>query len=125
MFNPKPPARRKKAAANPKASPKRGPAKPSAVGDILDGLLQTTPLGQNLEQAQIWAQWETLAGPLLAAHGRPHSIKDRTLKVEVDSTVWMHRYSYKKFAILRAINRMAQKELVSDLFFLLGEPEEE
>jgi hypothetical protein len=37
----------------------------------------------------------------------------------------MHKYSYCKWEIIRRINRMAGKELVSDLFFLLAEDAEE
>lgn len=106
-----------------KKTVRRGRAKLSAVGDILQDLIENTQLGKQLEQARIWENWEAIVGPQWAAHGRPHSVKDKTLRIEVDSMVWMHRYAYKKTAILRKINQMAQEELVSDVFFMLGDGE--
>lgn len=119
-MNPSKPAPKRKRTPAKRPVRKRT-SKPVAVGDILGQLIQASPLGETLEQARIWEFWPEIAGPQLAAHGRPHSVQDRTLYIEVDSAVWMHRYSYKKFAIIRSINRMARKELVSDLFLRLLE----
>lgn len=55
------------------------------------------------------------------AHARPVSIKKGVLQVEVDSAVWMNKFSYRKWPILRRINRMARKELVHDIFLVLLE----
>ena len=85
---------------------------------------QTTQLGKNLEQAQIWEHWEELTGKHLAKHCRPHSIKDGQLRIIVESPVWMHKLSYLKWDLLLRINRMAGKELVSDTFFVLASDED-
>jgi predicted nucleic acid-binding Zn ribbon protein len=99
--------------------------KPVSVGDILQSLAATTKLGKHLEHAQIWEHWEEMVGPQLAAHGRPKTVKDGQLRVEADSSVWMHKFSYKKWAIIKAVNRVAGKELVNDLFVsLIGDDEE-
>jgi hypothetical protein len=41
------------------------------------------------------------------------------LRIEVDSAVWMHKINYRKWQILKRINRMARKELVSDIYIVL------
>jgi len=92
---------------------------PSSVGDILARLVKKTGLGKQMDQAQIWDRWEELAGPHLAAHGRPHAVRDNTLLVEVDSAVWMNKYAYHKWDILKRINGLFGHELVSDLFIML------
>jgi len=89
------------------------------VGEILKSLVQKTGLGKKMEQSRIWNEWTNLAGASLAEHGRPHGIKDQTLVVEVDSTVWMNRYAYHKWDILMRINRMYGREMVSDIYILL------
>jgi predicted nucleic acid-binding Zn ribbon protein len=99
-------------------------SKPQSVGEILARLVKKTGLGRRLEQAKIWEHWPEIAGPSLYAHGRPHSIKDKTLTVEVDSTVWMNKYAYFKWDILKRANLLAGKELVSDVFFVLAPDEE-
>ena len=50
-------------------------------------------------------------------------IKDKTLVVEVDSSVWMNRYAYYKWDILKRVNRMYGQEMISDIFIILT-PEE-
>lgn len=97
---------------------------PAKLGDILSSLTKTTNLGKQLEQAEIWEHWPELAGSYLAEHGRPARIKDNVLHIEVDSPVWMHKYAFRKWDIIKRVNLMARCELVSDLFLAL-EPEKE
>jgi predicted nucleic acid-binding Zn ribbon protein len=92
---------------------------PASVGDILKSLVRKTNLGKKIEQARIWTEWADLAGPALAEHGRPHAVKDNTLIIEVDSTVWMNRYAYYKWDILKRINRLFKREIISDIYILL------
>lgn len=98
---------------------------PESIGDILAKMTRQTSLGLNLEQAKIWEHWPELAGEHLAPHCNPHNIKDGQLRITVESTVWMHKISYIKWDLIRRINRMAGKELVSDIFFRLASDEEE
>lgn len=92
---------------------------PSSVGEILAGLMRKTGLGKQMDQARIWDQWEDLAGPHLAPHGRPHAVRDNTLLVEVDGAVWMNKYAYHKWDILKRINALFKRELISDIFIML------
>ena len=92
---------------------------PSSVGEILAGLMKKTGLGKQMDQARIWDQWEDLAGPHLAPHGRPHAVRDNTLLVEVDGAVWMNKYAYHKWDILKRINALFKRELISDIFIML------
>lgn len=94
------------------------------IADILAKLKASGKLGQNLEYARIWERWDEIAGPRLSAHGQPYTVKEGQLRVRADSAVWMHRFSYDKWGIIRRINRLAGKELVHDLFVTL-EPEDE
>ena len=93
------------------------------MGDVLKSLLKKTDLGKKMDQARIWSEWADIAGPALAEHGRPHAVNDQTLIIEVDSTVWMNRYAYHKWDILKRINRLFGREIISDIFLLLT-PEE-
>lgn len=104
--------------------PARGKSAPTGIGQILKGLRRSSKLGLQLEQAKIWEHWEALAGPRLSRHGRPRSIKDGRLVVDVDTPVSMHRFTYRKFAIMRRINALAKRELVSDIFFQLAPDED-
>ena len=101
------------------------PEGPESVGDILAKLAKSSELGKNLEHARIWEQWDIVAGPKLAGHGRPKAVKDKTLYVEADSPVWMHKFAYHKWDILKRIHNMLCADLVTDLFILLKADDEE
>ncbi len=96
-----------------------GPARPRRVSEVIEQLKRTTSLGDRLEQARIWSEWPTVAGPDLFEHGRPVTVRDNTLVIEAESSVWMHKFAYKKWTILNRINRLAKRELVSDIFIQL------
>lgn len=89
------------------------------VGDILAKMKKTTDLGKHLEHAAIWEQWPDIVGPTTAEHTRPQGVKDLQLRIEADSAVWMHKINYRKWQILKKINRLAGKELVSDIYIVL------
>ena len=89
---------------------------PKGIGDILEGLKQSTDLGRQLEYATIWKHWAEIAGDPLFMHGQPRGGRDGCLYVEVESPVWMHRYAYAKWDIIRRISTIHKKDLVSDLF---------
>ena len=94
------------------------------VGDILAQMKKKTDLGKHLEHAAIWEHWPDIVGEAVAKHARPRNIKDLQLRVEADSAVWMHKINYRKWQILKRINRLAGKELVSDIYIvLLGDGE--
>ena len=99
-------------------------SKPTDIGSILDDLRRSTVLGEHLEQAKVWAKWPEIVGEKTSAHTRPDHVKDGTLKVVADSPVWMHRLSYRKWEVMRRINRLARRELVSDIFFELAPDDE-
>lgn len=98
--------------------------RPESVGDILANLVKTTQLGRQIEEAHIWTWWPEIAGVALSEHGRPRAVHEGTLSIEVDSAVWMNKFAYHKWDILKRINRKAGHELVSDIFLLLTPDEE-
>ena len=90
-----------------------------SAGEILAGLTEKTELGQVLERAQIWERWPELAGAQLAMHGHPVGFRAKhpeVLIVAAESPVWMHRFALRKWDLVRRINRMAGRALVSDVF---------
>ena len=54
-------------------------------------------------------------------HARPVSVKKGILKVELDSSVWMNRFAYRREGILRRINRIAKQRLIDDILIVLIE----
>ena len=94
---------------------------PESLKSILGGMIKGSPLGKTLEQARIWEHWPHVAGQDLAGHGEPVAVKKGVLRVAVENAAWMQSFAYAKWDILRRINRLAGRELVSDIFLLLRE----
>ncbi len=98
---------------------------PQDLSAILEELKATTALGQRLEEAEIWEHWKEIAGPEFAPHASPVGVRDGTLVVEVESSVWMHKFSYRKSKILETCNTFLSQEKLSELYFVLTPEEEE
>ena len=93
------------------------------IADIIESLKASSPLGRNLEEAQIWGRWPDLAGMDFMPHGRPLGIREGTLIIEVDSAVWMHKFAYTKRDLTRKINSLIGRDFVTDIHLTLTEDE--
>lgn len=93
--------------------------KPQSVQEILSELKKKSEIGLQLEYAQIWDEWESLVGVHLARHSHPMTVKEGVLYVHAERSPWMHKLAYEKWNILKRINKLANKELVSDLYIQL------
>ena len=98
---------------------------PESLKRILGQMITRTPLGKTLEQARIWEHWPHVAGQDLAGHGEPVAVKKGVLRVAVENAAWMQSFAYAKWDILRRINRLAGRELISDMFLILREDHEQ
>lgn len=100
-----------------------GKKDPFNIGEILEGLKETTSLGRNLEEAQIWERWPEIAGVDYMAHGRPLGVREGRLIIEVDSAVWMHKFAYRKAELVASVNGLCGRELVTEVYLMLTEEE--
>lgn len=83
------------------------PAKkrPSAIGDVLAGVLQESGIAARVEQAGIIPEWPGLVGVQIAAVTEPMSVAaDGTLFVAVTTNAWMNELSLMEPELLRALN---------------------
>ncbi len=96
---------------------------PRPIADILNTLKETTELGRSLHEAQIWERWPEIVGPILMHHGQPLRVRDQVLTIAVESSVWMHRISYKKCEIIEKIEQFLGPDFVRELFFTLLDEE--
>ena len=79
--------------------------KPSAIADVLAGVLRDSGLAARVEQAGIVPEWGTLVGAQIAAVTEPMSITaDGTLFVNVTTNAWMNELSLMEPELLRALN---------------------
>jgi predicted nucleic acid-binding Zn ribbon protein len=79
--------------------------KPSAIGDVLAGVLKQSGLAERVEQAGLIPEWPGLVGTQIAAVTEPMSIAaDGTMFVNVTTNAWMNELSLLEPELLRALN---------------------
>jgi hypothetical protein len=98
---------------------------PKAIGEILASLKATGKLSEHFEHARIWERWPEVAGARLMPYGRPIRVREKTLMIEVDGAVWMHRFSYRTPQIIEKANQVAGREVVKDIFLILAKEEQD
>jgi len=108
--------------------PRRTPGKRATLGvekvsDILESLKTQGVLGRSIEVSLIWERWPDVVGMKLMPYGRPLSVKDETLVIEIDSAVWMHKFSYRKTDIVNRVNNLVRRKLIRDVFLVLTQEE--
>jgi predicted nucleic acid-binding Zn ribbon protein len=94
--------------------------KPSAIGDVLAGVLADSGLAARVEQAAIIPEWSSLVGEQIAAVTDPMSITaDGTLFVNVTTNAWMNELSLMEPELLRALNGKMGRAPVRRIRWLL------
>ena len=94
------------------------------IDDILNTMQSSTPLGKQLDCAQVWERWPDIVGDNYYHHCRPLGLRDNCLRIEVDSSVWMHRLSFRRWDIIKKVNQLVKKNLISDVFLVLTREDE-
>jgi len=138
---------RRPASAPPAAPPARGPAPWNArdsvlaewrgvdlsdlergmvlaarpVGDWLPEVIQKLGLPQRRAAAEVLRAWNSLVDPTVAAHAQPVGLRNGTLFVRVDSSVWLSEIvRYRRREILDRLQNCFGRQLVAKISFRLG-----
>ena len=94
--------------------------KPSALGDVLAGVLRDSGVAERVEQAGLIPEWPTLVGPQIASVTEPMSITaDGTMFVQVTTNAWMNELSMMEPELLRALNAKPGRVPVKRIRWLL------
>ena len=91
------------------------------LGDILDRTVQRLPLKRRLDDYAIWEVWDDTVGPAVARNARPEKIRNGTLFVRVRAATWMQQLQYMKDIILEKLNQRLEREVVTGIFFMVGD----
>jgi predicted nucleic acid-binding Zn ribbon protein len=94
--------------------------KPSAIGDVLAGVLKESGLAERVEQAADIPEWAALVGAQIASVTEPTSIApDGTMFVRVTTNAWMNELSLLEPELLRALNAKPGRAAVRRIRWLL------
>ena len=92
---------------------------PSRLGDVLRAALARLPIAQQLADHAVWAKWEAVVGPTIAAHAAPRRLQRGILLVTVDSPMWMVELQFLKHDLRQRLNAAVGRNVIRDVFLVL------
>ena len=93
---------------------------PAPLKDLLGPVGERLGLRDPAQTGAVWARWERIVGPGIAAHCRPSSLREGLLKLRCDSATWATEVGYLAEEIQRKVNQDAGSELVREVRVWVG-----
>ncbi|HEX7227043.1 MAG TPA: DUF721 domain-containing protein, partial [Candidatus Binatia bacterium] len=90
------------------------------LGEVLGNSLKRLDLSYRLSEYGVWPVWDEVVGKTIAANAQPEKIRNGTLFVKVTSSVWMQQLQFMKEMIAEKLNHRLNKEVVKNIFFVVG-----
>ena len=90
-----------------------------AVGGVLARVVRQLGLERELKGWNAAADWPSIVGPRIARHTRCVGFSDGTLRVEAESSSWMHELGYLERELVRKLNRHLGADLVREVKFVV------
>jgi len=91
------------------------------VGDVLAGVAKDLHLDQRRAEAEIVKVWNSAMDPNVAAHAQPAGVRNGTLFVNVDSSVWLSEIvRYRRKEILDRLQHSFGRNLIQRISFRIG-----
>ena len=91
------------------------------VADVLPGVAKDLHLDQRQAEAEIIKVWNSLIDPNIVAHAQPAGIRNGTLFVNVDSSVWLSEIvRYRRKEILDRLQHSFGKNLIQKISYRIG-----
>jgi predicted nucleic acid-binding Zn ribbon protein len=92
-----------------------------SVGDLVHGVMEEMGLDRRRAEAEIVKVWNNLVDPQIAAHAQPAGLRNGTLFVTVDSSVWLDEIvRYRRRDILARLQTSFGRESVQRISFRVG-----
>ena len=95
--------------------PKRPKGNLEPVAALLDGALRGVGLGKRLEEYQAVEAWADVVGDVVAEHAAATTIREGTLFVDVDSSVWMQELQLLRGEIIERLNAHCGRAFVKQI----------
>jgi len=100
-------------------------AGPKKLGGVLETVVSRLGLRRDLDDYRIFEAWERVVGEQIARNAQPVRLDAKRLVINVKSAVWMQELALLREDIRQRINEWMGRELVQDLFLVLGPPHDD
>ena len=90
-------------------------------GEVLPVLMKDLKLDSRRAEAEVGKVWNELIDPNVTAHAQPTGVRNGTLFVEVDSSVWLSEIvRYRRKEILDRLQNSFGKSMIQKISFRVG-----
>lgn len=98
----------------------KGASHIARLGEILEQSLKRLELSSRLVEYGVWPIWNDTVGAAIARNAQPEKIRNGTLFIKVASPVWMQQLQYMKGMITEKLNERLGRDVVKNIFFVVG-----
>jgi predicted nucleic acid-binding Zn ribbon protein len=96
-------------------------SKPKAASSVLPAVLQRLGLERRRAETEILKVWNHLIEPTVVAHAQPTGLRNGTLFVVVDNSVWLDEIvRYRRREILKRLQYSFGPDLIARIQFRVG-----
>ncbi len=95
------------------------------LNGVLQGVVARLGLRRDLDDYRVFDAWERIVGAQIARNAQPTRLDSKRLVVTVKSAVWMQELSLFREEIRRKLNEWMGREMISEIFLVLGSPPED
>ncbi len=96
-------------------------ARARRVADVLPRVAKDLHLDQRRAEAEVIKVWNSLIDPNIVAHAQPAGVRNGTLFVNVDSSVWLSEIvRYRRKEILDRLQHSFGRNLIQRISFRVG-----
>ena len=85
------------------------------LGDLIKEFYELHRGAGNLDEQKAIQCWPKVVGPFIASHTIDLSIKNKVLFVRVDSDALRHELNYSKSLLLKNLNDLVGKEVLTEI----------
>ena len=85
------------------------------LGDLIKEFYEQHRGSDYLDEVKVINAWPKIVGPFIASHTIDLSVKNQVLFVRVDSDALRSELSYSKSLLLKNLNEMVGKEMVTEI----------
>lgn len=87
------------------------------IGKAVEEYFRALGMTDKLYETKVLSRWEELMGKVIATRTTNVYIKEKTLYIELNSSVMRDELLQHKSVIINKVNGSAQKVLIEDVFF--------
>ena len=90
-----------------------------AIGGVLKRVVRDLGLENDIQGWRAAEEWPRIVGARIARHTRCVGFHDGTLRVETESSSWMHELGYLERELIQKVNRHLGAERVREVKFVV------